>query len=257
MKAGRDMESLSKMLHSIDGQSYGAYRRIKGEYLSTKPSIRLSIEYVQGDPFASPSRISVFIPAQTTHLDSSLFASLLSRRTTADFCLRLFSDIVQGYSQRSGSGKSGQIFVDEPSQEILSRSAASLDSDGCLKLGFYIGLPARGRRILGFQAQKLLVQTLPRLIQAFVGTLDQSWADLKEHIRVQQLQHTLRSQLKPNGLVAFVRDGSVLVRQSGHSDLPLDREEAVPWRGPPAMQVRLKGLCGEDIIGTGIPKGVT
>ena len=47
---------LQDMLHSINRKSYPAYKSLKGAYQFNK--YVLSIDHVQGDPFASPSHIS-------------------------------------------------------------------------------------------------------------------------------------------------------------------------------------------------------
>lgn len=49
------MNRLREALRRIDGKGYKTYRDIQGEYRF--PTFSLMIDYVQGDPFASPSRI--------------------------------------------------------------------------------------------------------------------------------------------------------------------------------------------------------
>ena len=53
---------LQDMLHSINRKSYPAYKSLKGAYQFKK--YVLSIEHVQGDPFASPSHVSVKISTE-------------------------------------------------------------------------------------------------------------------------------------------------------------------------------------------------
>ena len=53
---------LQDMLHSINRKSYPAYKSLKGAYQFNK--YVLSIDHVQGDPFASPDR-------KSTRLNSS------------------------------------------------------------------------------------------------------------------------------------------------------------------------------------------
>ena len=50
---------LKKQLQSIHRKSYPAYKSLKGSYQFGH--YILSIDHVQGDPFASPSHISVHI----------------------------------------------------------------------------------------------------------------------------------------------------------------------------------------------------
>lgn len=49
------MEKLKRILQKIDGKGYKAYKDIQGSYIGN--GYHLHIDYVQGDPFASPSRI--------------------------------------------------------------------------------------------------------------------------------------------------------------------------------------------------------
>lgn len=52
-------EELRQQLHSINRKSYPAYKSLKGVYQFG--NYLLSIDHVQGDPFASPSHVSVQI----------------------------------------------------------------------------------------------------------------------------------------------------------------------------------------------------
>ena len=56
MKSSQDLRA---NLRSIDHRSYPAYKDLKGQY--DFGSFVLSIDHVQGDPFASPSRLSVLV----------------------------------------------------------------------------------------------------------------------------------------------------------------------------------------------------
>ena len=51
---------LRDLLHSIHRKSYPAYKSLRGEYQFR--DYILSIDHVQGAPFASPSHISIRLP---------------------------------------------------------------------------------------------------------------------------------------------------------------------------------------------------
>ena len=51
---------LRRLLESIDRKSYPAYKSAQGIYAFE--SYTLSIDHVQGDPFASPSKVSITVP---------------------------------------------------------------------------------------------------------------------------------------------------------------------------------------------------
>ena len=50
---------LKQLLFSINHKSYPAYKSTRGAYQF--PRYTLSIDHVQGDPFAAPSRVSVHV----------------------------------------------------------------------------------------------------------------------------------------------------------------------------------------------------
>ena len=53
-------EELQRELRSINRKSYPAYKGLKGAYQF--PDYQLFIEHVQGDPFAAPSALRIFVP---------------------------------------------------------------------------------------------------------------------------------------------------------------------------------------------------
>src|SRR5690606_18678185 len=65
----------------------------------------------------------------------------------------------------------------------------------------------------------------------------------------------LQQRLEERGLVAFLRDGSILPRASGVSSRPLTG--AVPLQSPPSLRVTLPTLHHGDVTGLGVPVGVT
>ena len=62
---------LKQFLRSIDGKGYPAYKGAKGEYQF--PGYVLSIDHVQGDPFASPSRISVQVEGKKAAIPADTY----------------------------------------------------------------------------------------------------------------------------------------------------------------------------------------
>jgi predicted ABC-class ATPase len=155
---------------------------------------------------------------------------------------------LEAVQSRRGSGRSGELSLYAPGPEILERSALRL-VDGHLELRLRIGLPARGRRILGKQAWGLVDQDLRALCAAL-----EPGPGLLVHVESVRRQRALRRALEPAGLVAFVADGSVLPRESGVGSGPL--LDAVPWQGPDTLSCVLETPLGH-VRGTGIPKGIT
>ena len=117
---------LKQMLDSINRKSYPAYKSLKGIY--DFGTYVLSIDHVQGDPFASPSHISVRYSAlrQAGFPDFCLTSSE-TRIALQDLILRKFEKQIRSYSFRAkGSGKSGLISSTVCAQEILERTACEI-----------------------------------------------------------------------------------------------------------------------------------
>ncbi|MCA9708829.1 MAG: ABC-ATPase domain-containing protein, partial [Myxococcales bacterium] len=123
-----------------------------------------------------------------------------------------------------------------------------------LELRFRAGLPARGRRILGHQAARLLTEELPAAARRVAWSRIDT-AAAQRHVELAEDHAHLQAQLAERGLVAFVRDGAILPRASGVSSAPL--RGAVPWQSPPSLRVTLPTLHHGEVTGMGLPRGVT
>ena len=136
-----------------------------------------------------------------------------------------------------------------PAPEITQRSAVRIGRDGLVEVRFAVGLPARGRRVLGQQALYLLTEDV-----LDAGERVRAGPGLDEHVRSVEVQRALRRALRERGLVGFVANGAVLPRASGVSQAPLSG--AVPFQSPPSLEVTLETPHG-DVTGMGVPAGVT
>ena len=124
----KQSEELRELLHSIHRKSYPAYKGLKGIY--DFRTYRLSIDHVQGDPFASPSSISVRIWRERAGFPDTYLKEDFQRTALADFLTRQFSAAISRFNFRAkGSGKSGLLSTSSCSQEILKRiEAGELDT---------------------------------------------------------------------------------------------------------------------------------
>ncbi len=247
----KDAAELERILAGLEGRSYKAYHRIKGAWAFG--NFTLYVDHVQADPFASPSKLRVFIPEHVHGIPREAWENRPRKRGLLDFLLRRFKAACEGLPRVRGTGYSGRFFVDVGGAEILVRSGAEITEEG-LELRFRFGLPAVGRRILGRAAAKSLVEALPRAVAAvFWKNLDAdaAWT----HIKLSEEHVFLQNVLEERGLVAFVRDGSILPRASGISDQPL--KGAVPFASPSELRVELPTLHHGPVTGMGIPRGVT
>ena len=166
------------------------------------------------------------------------------------------ADIKEG-GQGWGGAKGGQLKMDEPGQHILPRTSVQLfPAKGYLEVRFWLGLPARGRTIEGGWCRELLFETVPMLIRMALIHDELDKSELRQHVLSNEDQQALRGMLDAAGLVAFVRNGAVLPRRSGASDLPLTQNPA-QFQTPPSMHAEFTlPNCGR-IAGMGVRKGVT
>ncbi|CAM9584925.1 unnamed protein product, partial [Chrysoparadoxa australica] len=258
---------LENILRRIDGKPYGAYHDIEGTFgfgTGSQPRFELLVDKVQADPFAAPSRCHILIPGGVAGFPRESMSTKARRVALCDFITRAFCHSARkmGADQRTERGgwhgvKGGEITMDEPGQHILERTSVLVGSDGSVEARFTIALPARGRSICGGWAAEVLVQKLPQLVKKSLIFESLNADALRHHILSVEDQITLRGALKGAGLVAFVGNGSILPRQRGDNDLPMSREEAIPFQSPPSLE-RSFSLpnCGE-VKGMGIPPGVS
>ncbi len=250
----KDLSELHSLLLQLDGRGYKAYREIRGTY--DAGTMTLHVDHVQGDPFADLSRFRAVVAPAHAGFPDWVRASAARRRAAADFVNRRLAQALDDASSPAGSGKSGQLSILVPGQEILERASTTMDPEGGLVARFRVGLPARGRRVLGRAAAELVRSTTESLRSAlFFHALDES--ALRRHLETVEDAVALRAALPVHGLVAFVADGAVLPRRSGVDDRPLTGAAVVPFKGPEALRVEILTPNGGFIRGMGVPAGVT
>jgi predicted ABC-class ATPase len=246
------LQILQQQLLRLDQQSYKAYKQLAGRYQF--PDFTLIIDHVQSDPFATPSRMRVVLPQAQAGFPAELYRSPSREIALRDYLNRQFDQVATLLRAKRGSGKSGLIAIASPQQQILERSAV-LINDQKLEVRFVVGLPARGRTILGRQAAELLCEDLPQIVQRSLryGALD--GAAIQRQVEIVEDADWLRTQLRDRQLVAFIADGAILPRQSGVDDRPL--LEGLPFRSPESLRVEFQRPNQGKITGMGIPQGVT
>ncbi len=249
----KQSEDLRRLLESIDRKSYPSYKSAQGVY--SFGSFMLSIDHVQGDPFASPSKVSITVPNQKAGFPQELFNQPWKKTAMEDYLVRQFSkEIAQFNFKARGSGKSGLIATSSPGPEILSRTACEYTQTG-LTARFEVGFPANGRTINSGELIKILFEFLPRCVKNvfFYSSQDQTRvqavADLAED------QQFIREELKRLHLVSFVADGAVLPRESGVSSKPM--RGGVAFSSPESLRVTLDLPHKGKLTGMGLKEGIT
>lgn len=248
-------EDLRDLLFRINRKSYPAYKDTRGAY--SFPGYILSIDHVQGDPFAAPSKISVKVSGKQAGFPQELYASRETRIALQDHLIRQFHQKIERFTFKAkGSGKSGLLSISRCQQEILERSACTLDPhSGDIIVRMEIGFPANGRTINSPELIKILFDFLPICVKE---SLYYRNLDAKKLSNIRDLaedQTFIRSQLAKKGLCAFVANGSILPRESGVSPRPM--KNGIPFQSPPSMELTLELPHHGPLKGMGIPKGIT
>lgn len=243
---------LTDTLRRIDGRPYPAYKDLCGRY--DFDHFTLSLDHVQGDPFAAPSRLSVHIQHEHSGLPADLFSNKSRRTGTETFLATAFAKACRASTDHLGSGKSGLLNIDQPGQQVLHRTCCQITEHVTI-VRFVAGLPASGRRILGRAANQLLTETIPAVVEQALRYENLSAEALTLAANTNEDADTLRDQLAARKLVAFVANGAILPRASGVDDRPL--QEAVPFHSPPSLETSFTLPHAGEVTGMGIPEGVT
>lgn len=249
----KNSEELRQQLRSINRKSYPAYKGLKslyhfGNYI-------LSIDHVQGDPFASPSHVSIQISHRDAGFPVEYYRDTLTGTTLCDYLTRQFEKQVSQYSFRAkGSGKSGLLTVSHCGQEVLSRTACEITEKG-ITARFFVGFPANGRTINATELEKILFDFLPVCIQKSFFYSSLNAKELQNYIELAEDQEFIRQTLPAKNLCAFIADGSILPRESGISSRPM--KASVPFTSPDSLRISINLPHKGKITGMGIPKGIT
>lgn len=244
---------LKQQLASINRKSYPAYKSLKGIY--DFKTYLLSIDHVQGDPFASPSHLSIHIPSSLAAFPDFCFASSVTRIALQDYLTRKFEEQLVQYSFKAkGSGKSGLISTTHCGQEILERTACQITQKEVI-VRFTVGFPANGRTIQAGELEKILFDFLPVCVQKSMFYKNLPSKIVEQTIFLAEDQQFIREELIRRNLTAFVADHAVLPRQSGISQKPM--KDSIPFSSPDSLRIEMNLPHKGRITGMGIPNGIT
>lgn len=244
---------LKNELQRIDGRGYKSYKDLQGQY-DFKDYI-LSIDHVQGDPFASPSRIRIIINKDTAKFPEGLIDKDYKKVAVCDFLTRLFYFNINKFSEKIfGSGKSGLIAISRCPQEILERTSIVINNDS-IEARFYVGFPAKGRTVLAKELEKILYNVIPSIVKSTLVYENINKSKLIDRVKLVKDQEYIRSEIKNRNLISFIANGSILPRESGVSQKPL--KNALSFKSPKSLEVEINLPNRGLIKGMGIKKGVT
>ena len=244
---------LRSHLASLNRKSYPAYKSLRGSY--DFQQYILHIEHVQGDPFASPSNVRVFVSHDKAGFPAEYFQTAHTRIALQDYLIRRMEQELTPHSfQAKGSGKSGILRITHCGQEILERTACKIDAQG-IHVRFEIGFPANGRTINAPELDKILFQILPGCVARALYYRNQNPDKVRQAFELAEDQQYIRQELSRLHLSAFIADHSILPRKSGVSDLPM--KDSIPFSSPDSLRITLTLPHRGSLSGMGIPQGVT
>ena len=242
------MKALYQKIRTLNGKNYGLYKS-----LADKPwdfgDFALEFLHVQGDPYAPASRVVIKANLSMLGYAGEWGGEFERRLALSDFLYRKLSRLVkEKYPEKDAA-----IVFDTAGPEMLVRNSLWIDN-GELRACLQVRLPGEGRKIQAEVAAEILTMVLPDLVSAGLYYNKSDESALQDYYRVLAERKAILAELETRGLCAFVPDGAVLPRASGLSEMPL--EGAVPFTAPEQMAVTLN-VCGREIRGMGIPKGIT
>ncbi len=253
-----DAQILKNKLRSIDGKDYGAYQSLRGEY-DFSNIFKLVIHQIPKDPYAPPHTgiYRVQVNRNDERIVNFNIGSKVQEIAFRDFIARQFYRAsVEVSKRRRGSGFSGIITINQPGQAILDRNCVIVD-DQKIEVRCFLGLPASGRLIDSKIAEEMFFKELPDIIEFSLLKKNLDPKELHKHIETSEDTEYLRNKLDALGIVAFIADRSILPRQSGTSDQPMNKDSVIPFVSPKSLKIDIELPHAGLVSGMGIRKGVT
>ncbi|MCD8833847.1 ABC-ATPase domain-containing protein [Staphylococcus arlettae] len=247
----KQAHTLFQTLQSLDGQKYGAYKRLSGTYAYN--NFQLAIDHIQADPYAPPSKVRIIINKITTGIPEDLIDTKLKRIAVSDFLTRNIYSKIHKLTQRQRNYHAN-IMIDNCGPEILERSAVTI-TDHFIEVCLEIGLPAKGRKILGTAATHIFKTIVPEIVARALSYKNIDQVAFADQVTLMEDQQYIREFLVQQGYIAFVANGSILPRQSGVSQQPLTH--AVSFTSPATYEQALTLPSGKQLTGMAIPEGIT
>ncbi|HXF82711.1 MAG TPA: ABC-ATPase domain-containing protein, partial [bacterium] len=243
-------ERLRDKVFTVEGKPFAAYQTLEGAYRFER--FVLFVDQVAIDPPGTPARARVRVDQAEARFSPALWSSPLRRAALEDLIARRWQEA----SRRLGRSRGGRggVTIEAGGQEILPRTACRL-AEEFVEVRVDLHLPAEGRKAAARAAQALLVEELPRIVEGALLFAAYDPASAARHVDVAEDQQALRAQLAERGLVAFIADGAALPRED-ESDRPLPAR-LVPFQAPAELRVTLRAPHRGEVVGMGIPRGVT
>ena len=248
-------QDLHELLVSLDGKGYKSYKVLQGKSFYFPP-FKLCFDHVQGDPFAAPSRLSLSTKLTEIGFSPEFYNTPTKRLAIEDHLLRLVFKKISAFKNLiKGSGRSGEIAAQPPSQKVILRSGVKIRNDS-VTLILFAGLPGNGRIVLAKECVRLFSELLPSIWEETLTVESLDLNKVEDSIKTLEDYFALRETLDKKGWITFIADGSHLPRQSGISDLPL-KNNCIPFLSPDDLRAEVELPHKGKVSGMPLPKGIT
>ncbi len=213
---------------------------------------------VPPDPYAGAARVRIVVERSKAGLPPGL-AENHARRMGAEDCLaRGVATALAALSRKAATAPpgSGRMFGEPAGPAMIERSSCRI-GHGTIELRLFVDLPARGRRVVGVEAEELIRGDLARLAASSLLFSRRKVDEVSRYADAAEDHVACQEQLSARGLVAFVADGSLLARAGGADEGPRRDGREIPFLSPDSLAVVLDLPRGGPVRGMGIPAGVT
>lgn len=249
------MHHLKTKLQRFNNCSYNLYYGLLGTYQFDDFS--LSVDQVQADPFAPPSKITITIPWGKTPFGLDLISTKIRTTAFCDTLARILAQKIRLLTKDDkGSGNGGFCGIRYGGQKVLESNAVIV-KEGNIEIKLLAGLPGHGRKIAGAEAQDFLLKELTNVVNQSIVRNKDDQEHLLEVVKNAEKQSWLREECQKKGIVAFIANGAILARASSVSDKPMSHTKAKSFQSPPELQETLTLPDGSKIAGMAIPQGIT
>jgi Predicted ATPase of the ABC class len=100
-------QQLGQTLHAIDNRNYTSYHQLERVwvYTHTSLSFKLEFDYIQGDPYASPSRVHLIVASSSAAFPHEVYTSKIRNIALCNYLTRQFS---RAASEAGADAKTGK-----------------------------------------------------------------------------------------------------------------------------------------------------
>jgi len=241
-----------KKLISLDGKRTDSYTALTGEY--DFDGFVLTVDYVPGDSERLIARLRARLPFDRAKFPRDVFNTKSRAIGACDYIARQFGHLASKLSFTDRRIKGGRISIERPGREILETNAIVAGKES-IEARFTVELPHRQGKIASTRAIEMLIDRVPKLVTGALTFRFLDGEELADWIETCEDADAARSQLADRGLVAFIADGSILVRRAPASITSGGGLES--FVSPDDLAVNIELPNKGSVRGMGVPEGIT